>query len=101
MLYFLLGFAAGIACTRFYQVTAAVSEGCPIRAMMKVVTDQVLLRAEQLLRRSVVPVDKNGKLYKISYVIHGKLYEIEVRPVMGPLAASYTPGMRGKMSLLQ
>jgi hypothetical protein len=50
---------------------------------------------EQVIRGTVV---RHGKEFDVSYVLHGRLYTIRVRPVRGP--HSMTPEERGVKSLV-
>lgn len=51
---------------------------------------------EQWWKKSVV---RDGKTYTVRFIIHGRLYAIPVRPVLGPAAGDMTPEERGAAAI--
>lgn len=52
---------------------------------------------EQTYKQSVI---REGAVYRVNYIINGRLYSIRVKPVRGPAVSMLTPEERGRISCL-
>lgn len=107
MFSFIFGVIIGCAGTLFcknitnickaYEGFTALSKENPIKNMLVFALNYCFTFLEQLIRRSVI---REGNLYRVKYIINGRLYEILVKPVIGPKYLKFTPRERGRISIL-
>lgn len=71
------------------------TEGNSYVSAAKIGVDYAYTLAEQFLRKNI---QKRGQNYFLKYIINGRLYELEVKPVVGPRATLLSSKELGLLS---